>query len=271
MTPTRLYDSPVQYQRGPERGTGWGDSDVEEEDDQLEVMMKDSAQGRRKGNSKYRHETLSSLSQTRGKIDSDYQYEPPSSLVESDIQSLTSSAQHERRDRSADDHLGPTPRTKSQNHSNNRREESYPELNDWNSLYDEDLEEDEESERYIPEENFRVQSFGIKDPALVGGNDEVRRRRREQLESTITKTTSESRDEDNNQRSEEDVRTSWHKDTPHMLVEGERIHGALGPEVNAFDKFLLQEANIQSDNGMRALSISEEKEIVPWKRLSDRR
>ncbi|TGO64547.1 hypothetical protein BELL_1037g00020 [Botrytis elliptica] len=83
MTRTRLSDSPIQYQGGPphrtklpshsmQRRTGWEDSDIEDEDNQPEVKMKDSAQGRRKGNSKYRHEALSSLSQTRGQIDSEY-------------------------------------------------------------------------------------------------------------------------------------------------------------------------------------------------------
>ncbi|KAF5874557.1 uncharacterized protein Bfra_004568 [Botrytis fragariae] len=78
-------------------------------------------------------------------------------------------------------------------------------------------------------------------------------------------------DEDNNQKSEKDIRTGWPRHTPHTLVEGERIHGALGSEVKAFDKVLLQEADIQSHNGMRTLISSEEKEMKPWKRLSDRK
>lgn len=84
-------------------------------------------------------------------------------------------------------------------------------------------------------------------------------------------TIAESHDEDNNRRSEEDVRTSRNKNAPLTLAEGERIHGALGSEFKAFDKALLQEADLQPDNGMRILSSSEEKEIVPWKRSSDRK
>ncbi|KAF7900999.1 hypothetical protein EAF00_003220 [Botryotinia globosa] len=250
MTRTRASDSPIRSQGRPphrtklssysmQRRTGWEDSDIEDEDSQPEITMRDSAQSRSEGNS---------AQETR-----------------------TSSAQYRRRERSSDYEPGLTTRTKAPEHSNNRREKRYSEFNDWNSLYDEDLGDNEESERYVPEKNFRVQSFGFKDPALVGGNDEVRRRRRERVESTITRNTSESRDEDNNQRSEKDVRISWHKYTPHMPVAGERIHGALGSEVKAPDKALLQEADIQSDNGMRILSSSEEKEIVPWKRLSDRK
>lgn len=230
-TRTRFTDSPFRYQRGTsyrsklssystQRRTGWEYSDEEDEDDQSEVMMKDSAQRRRKGNPEYRRDTLSSLSQTRGQIDSGYQLESPSSLSdrrqkesaesqfhslnsfqhrtvrernsdyefktsssllnsrkkesgEFQIQPLTSSAQYIKGERSTDYQLGLTTRTKASEFSNNRREERYSELRDWNSLYDEDLGDDGESEIFIPEENFRVQSFGFKDPALVGGNDEV--------------------------------------------------------------------------------------------------
>ncbi|TGO66744.1 hypothetical protein BOTNAR_0055g00320 [Botryotinia narcissicola] len=333
--------------------TRWEDSDIEDEDDQPEVTMKDLAQCGRKGNSK--QETGSSISQARVQIASEYQYEPPNSLSDhrqkksvesqipplnsfpdrsgrhgnsdyqfeppssqpdrikersfesqfpslksfqhrtvrerisdykfktsssllnsrqkesaiSQIQPLTSSAQYKRRERSADYQLGLKSRTEASDYSNNRREERFSELNDWNSLYDEDLGDDEESERCIPGENFRVRSFGFKNPALVGGTNEVRRRRREQLESTITRNTSGSRDEDDNRRSE-GVRTGWHRHTPHMLAERGSIHGALGSEVKTFDNVLLQEADIQPGNGMRILSSSEEIEIMPWKRSSDK-
>ncbi|KAF7944774.1 uncharacterized protein EAE97_005407 [Botrytis byssoidea] len=107
MIRARSSDSPIRYQRGPshrtklssyflQRRTGWEDSDIEDEDDQPEVMMKDLAQCGRKGNSK--QETGSSISQARVQIASEYQYEPPNSLsdhrqkqsVESQIPPLNS-------------------------------------------------------------------------------------------------------------------------------------------------------------------------------------
>ncbi|TEY74767.1 hypothetical protein BOTCAL_0070g00140 [Botryotinia calthae] len=263
---------------------GWEDSETEDRNNEPGDMIKDSAQRRREANSGYRLETMSPLSQTRGQSpdyflnrsgrdgNSDYQFELPNSHpdrrqkgnFESQFRAMSSFPNPNRRDGNSDYRFEPLtssvqsteyqpeliPRIGVPDHSKNRREESYPELNDWNSLYDEDIEGNEESERFNPGETFHVQNSGIKDPAHVGGNDEVRRRVRERLGLAVSKNTAESHSVDDNQRSEEDAKKCRYKCTSYMRIEGERVHRSLGQETKAFNDFLLQEADIKSDNGI---------------------
>ncbi|KAF7956623.1 hypothetical protein EAE96_003957 [Botrytis aclada] len=191
MTRTRLSDSSVRYQRRPshptksssysmQRQTRWEYSDAEDEDNQPWVMMKDSAQWQREKNDS----ELAPL-----------QNSPQRRAYEEEIEREPESRGHLFKRRR---YIRPS--------------EYLPELLRLNG---EDVKGEERSERYNTGQSFHAQNSGIKDPALVGGTDEVRRRRLEQLELTITKKTTGSNDENNNLRSEKDARTGWHKHTLH--------------------------------------------------------
>ncbi|TGO17971.1 hypothetical protein BTUL_0013g00440 [Botrytis tulipae] len=116
MTRTRLSDSPILSQGRPSHRTklssysmqlrtGWEDPDIEDEDSQPEVTMRDSAQSR--------------------------------------------------------------------NHSINRVEESHPELNDWDSLYDDDAEENKEPTASKTGEHAHLQNVGFRDSKQIGRTNQV--------------------------------------------------------------------------------------------------
>ncbi|TGO42572.1 hypothetical protein BHYA_0007g00720 [Botrytis hyacinthi] len=125
--------------------------------------------------------TRTRSSKHSAQIDFEYRYEPPSYLsdrrqegsAKSQIQPLASSAQYERREISAGYQPELTPCTNVPDHSINRVEESYPELNDWNSLYGDEAEENEEHNASNIGEHAHLQNVGVRDSKEIERMDQV--------------------------------------------------------------------------------------------------
>ncbi|KAM0318369.1 hypothetical protein ACHAO8_001760 [Botrytis cinerea] len=182
-------------------------------------MIEDSAQRRREANSGYRLEAMGSLSQNRGQLDAEYEFQSPGSFLNRSGRYENSGYQFEPLnsypDRRHEGNFGSQFPPMSSFPSPNRRDENsdyrFEPLAFSAHLYDEDIEEDELSKKYIPREKFHVQRSGIKDPAPVGGNDEVRRRVFERLGPAVARDTAESHGGDNIRISEEDARKGRYK------------------------------------------------------------
>ncbi|KAM3153921.1 hypothetical protein ABEW05_005634 [Botrytis cinerea] len=150
---------------------------------------------------------MSSLSQNRGQVDAEYEFQSPGSFLNWSGRYENSGYQFEPLnsypDRRHEGNFGSQFPPMSSFPSPNRRDEnsdyrfeplafSAQYKKNRENLYDEDIEEDELSKKYIPREKFHVQRSGIKDPAPVGGNDEVRRRVFERLGPAVARDTAES-------------------------------------------------------------------------------
>ncbi|KAK6609927.1 hypothetical protein H4I95_02986 [Botrytis cinerea] len=139
-------------------------------------MIEDSAQRRREANSGYRLEAMGSLSQNRGQLDAEHEFQSPGSFLNRSGRYENSGYQFEPLnsypDRRHEGNFGSQFPPMSSFPSPNRRDENsdyrFEPLAFSAHLYDEDIEEDELSKKYIPREKFHVQRSGIKDPAPVG-------------------------------------------------------------------------------------------------------